>query len=68
LVAFSDGITEARNRDGNFFGEERLYPLLKNFEKQSSEMIGQKIIDSVQKFVGDFSLYDDLSLVVMKKL
>jgi serine phosphatase RsbU (regulator of sigma subunit) len=68
LVAFSDGLTEARNRDGNFFGEERLYALLKDLEYRSAETIGKTIVQAVQKFVGDFSYYDDLSLVIIKKL
>ena len=67
FIAYTDGITEARNENGFFYGSERflmLLPLLKNKEVKE---IGQAILSDVDKFSGRATTNDDISLIVIKK-
>ncbi len=67
LVAYSDGITEARNEYGQFFEKERFIRLLSNIKNYKFEHFGEAIVNSVDMFVGDNPMYDDLSLIIIKK-
>ena len=67
LFIYSDGITDARNEAGKFFGEERLMNLLQRDSGLSIEKIGKNILNEVERFVGDARVYDDLSMVIIKK-
>ena len=68
LVVFSDGVTEARNKRGDFFGTDRLKSLLLNKNNQSVSNIGNLIIDEINRFSADSRLNDDLSLIILKKM
>lgn len=65
LVLFTDGITEATNREGIEFGEERLISIIQNNKHLSSEDIQEKIINQVKQYSGD-NQTDDVTLVVIK--
>lgn len=65
LVLFTDGITEATNREGIEFGEERLISIIQNNKHLSSEDIQEKIINQVKQYSGD-NQTDDITLVVIK--
>lgn len=67
LVAFSDGVTEARNIFGEFYGTERIRTLIKNTDYISPEQLGQKLLTSVEMFIGEAKKYDDLSVVILKR-
>ncbi len=67
LVVYSDGVTEAMNDAGDFFGDERLIELLPALSASPSSTIGQRILDEVNRFVGDARWHDDLSLVILKR-
>jgi sigma-B regulation protein RsbU (phosphoserine phosphatase) len=67
FVAYSDGVTEATNELGQFYGKEKLFNLLKNSNSLSAENLGRKIILSVEQFRGEAKVSDDLSLVILKK-
>jgi len=67
LVAFSDGVTEARNVNGVFFGVERLTEFLENTTYSTPEQLGQKILQNVKLFIGNAKTFDDLSIIVLKR-
>ncbi len=64
---YSDGLTEANNEDGEFFGDDRLYELLKKFSDKSSREMGKSILNSVNVFCGDAISHDDLSMIIIKR-
>lgn len=66
LVLYTDGVTEARNRDGIEFGEERLIGLVKECYNFSAEEIKDKLLNSVVEFCGSTPLHDDLTFVILK--
>jgi hypothetical protein len=67
LLIYSDGLTEAKNTSGEFFGEDRLEELLPRLATYSAEEIGQRLLDEIDRFVGSSRFHDDLSLIVLKK-
>ena len=68
VIFYSDGLTEAQNESGEFFGESRLLDLLNKREKFSSKELGDMILANVDFFVNKFPAHDDLTLAVLKKV
>lgn len=67
LVAlYSDGITEATDREGREFGEERLIQLLKNSRQHTADNILNAVLRDVEGFSG--TPEDDVTLVVVKRV
>ncbi len=67
LIAYSDGVTEAQNENGEFFGEEKLTNILKDIKELSSEQIGKKLSRAVDQFVGNAKVHDDLTIAVIRR-
>jgi len=68
LVAYSDGVTEARNEAGAFFGEERLKKLLHRSRTLPVEQIGRLVLESVDRFAGGAPRHDDVSLLLLRRM
>lgn len=66
LVAFTDGVTEAQNAAGEFFGRERLYALLARPASTASELL-DAIQSSVREFAGDADPSDDIALLAVRR-
>jgi len=64
LMLFTDGITEALNRDEEEFGLTRLHDLVEASEKHP-EKLADAVVDSVGDFVGDAPQFDDQTLMVI---
>lgn len=67
LVIYSDGVTEARNESGDFFGDERLLSLLRAGVAMEGAALGQRIVAAVEHFTGDEPQSDDVSLVIVER-
>ena len=65
LAVFSDGVTEAANRDGDEFGETRLADLLTSSRGCAAREIADRVILAVKAFNGG-DQHDDLTLVVAR--
>lgn len=68
LLAYSDGLTEAQNARGEFFGEHRLAEILSGIQNVTSSRIGEQLLAAVDVFVGDVRMFDDISIVVLKRV
>lgn len=67
VVVYSDGITDARNSKGDFYGKERLAEVLgKNRALPAAELL-ETIVSDVRKFLGDREAADDMSLLVVRR-
>ncbi len=64
LFMWSDGIVEARDANGDMYGEERLQQVFKQGLK--AESLFNAIQDSVSEFVGQSQRDDDTTLIEMK--
>jgi serine phosphatase RsbU (regulator of sigma subunit) len=68
LIIYSDGLTEAQNTQGDFFGLQRLMKLVSSSSATTSEALGSEILDRVEQFVDEAPRHDDLSLVILRRL
>jgi len=67
LIIYSDGVTEARNSKGEFFGEQKFQNLILSCQNRSAENTGKFLLEQVTRFIGDARPHDDLSLIIIKK-
>ena len=65
LVLYTDGVTEARNEQRAFFGEDRLLESVRVNLGQSARDIQHAILRDVDEFVGDAPQFDDIALAVV---
>jgi serine phosphatase RsbU (regulator of sigma subunit) len=65
LVAYTDGITEAQNPDGEQWGQKRLEKLLQSCSRKTPQQIIDRILDEVTTFASGQPQQDDATLVVM---
>ena len=68
VILYTDGITEATNKEGEQFEIERLSQVLKENSHLSAESIMKKIQEEVNTFVGGQPQFDDITLMVVKSL
>ena len=66
LVAFTDGVTESLDRDGNEFGEERLRDTLTACAHLSADEVRDVVVRQVREWSAGAAQHDDLTFVVMR--
>jgi len=66
LVFHSDGIAEALNAEGQFFGTTRLRRLIEEHHARTSAEIADLVLSNVDLFTQSAPLADDRTLVVLK--
>ncbi len=66
LCLYTDGITETRNGQGTFFGEERMCAVLREHHQDPPREMIDRLLDKLHDFRGASSFRDDVSLVIMK--
>jgi hypothetical protein len=67
LIGYSDGLTEALNAAGEFYGDDRLRAVFAGLASHSAKRAGERILESVDAFIGTTRPYDDLSLIILKR-
>jgi sigma-B regulation protein RsbU (phosphoserine phosphatase) len=67
MVLFTDGVTEAQNRQGVFFGDARLLDVIRRNSSRSAQDIQQAVLDEVQRFTGGAPREDDIALMIVSK-
>jgi len=67
VVLYTDGIPEARDIDRKFYGLERLCEVVAINWHLSAEQIKQAAIDDLRGFIGEQQVFDDITLVVLKR-
>lgn len=65
FVLFTDGITEAADKDGNFFGIGGVENLVKEHNDATAQALANKIFAGVQRHTKR-RFYDDFSLITVK--
>ena len=62
----TDGILEARSSGGEFFGRDRLASALAHGPSDPAGTVAD-VLDAVMRFTGDEALYDDMTLVAVRR-
>src|SRR5258708_26977328 len=66
LIAYTDGITEVQDRQGELWGQERFEQLLSSCGCGLPKEIMERILDEVSGFAGGQPQRDDMTLLVLK--
>ncbi|NLH07214.1 MAG: PP2C family protein-serine/threonine phosphatase [Chloroflexi bacterium] len=67
LVMYTDGITEARNAQGEFFGEDRLRAVVRRHLGESAQAVREGILQTTLDFIDDAPQDDDITLLVVRR-
>ena len=68
LAAFTDGVTETPNRDGEEFGDQRLTELLIRYNAEPLDRIASEISTSVDAWAGGVERHDDTTIILARRL
>ncbi len=68
LVLYTDGITEAENVEGEHYEMDRLCDTISRHWSLSAAQIQQAIVASVKQFISEQKIYDDITLLILKRL
>ena len=68
LLVFTDGVTEAENKAGEEFGEERLVSFVRGLEDLPAGEVAERLMDRLNAFVEDAEQHDDITLVVLRRV
>ena len=66
IVIYSDGVTEAQNQRGEFFGKKRLREIVTRHAQESCAAIHDAIQEAVSAFAEGARQSDDITVVVME--
>jgi sigma-B regulation protein RsbU (phosphoserine phosphatase) len=67
LVAYTDGVTEPENAQGEEYGEERLRRAICQHADQPLQALIEDVMDGVVQWTGDSTLQDDMTMLVLRK-
>ena len=68
LTAFTDGITETENANGEQFGEQRLSDLIVRYRERPLDEISRIVTDAVRNWASDIDMQDDTTIVLARRL
>lgn len=66
FVLYTDGITEAMNGDGDWFGDARLVTLLEDQADLPFAELRERILREIALFVGEAPQQDDMTMLLLK--
>ncbi|MDQ4132024.1 MAG: SpoIIE family protein phosphatase [Actinomycetota bacterium] len=66
LVFCTDGVTEARDRHGELFGDEKLPDALLDVAGKPAETVVHRIVEDAQAFAAGGTLGDDIAVLVVR--
>jgi len=67
ILVYSDGINEARNEEGECFGNARLFALLETHARLDCAGLGALILQNVRDFSGSVRSDDDQTLLIARR-
>jgi sigma-B regulation protein RsbU (phosphoserine phosphatase) len=68
LVAYSDGLTEAENPQGEMLGEERVKSIIRAEAPLGSKHLETKLLETIQSFTMGRSQTDDITIIIVERV
>lgn len=66
IVLYTDGVTEATNEKGEFYGIERLCESIQKKSHQDATDLSKAVVGDLFQFIGNARIHDDISVVVIR--
>ncbi|MCW6035251.1 AAA family ATPase [Spirulina subsalsa FACHB-351] len=67
IVLYTDGIPEAENQAGEFYGLDRFCDVIRRHWDKDASAIHQAVIDDLETFIASHKVFDDITLLVVKR-
>jgi sigma-B regulation protein RsbU (phosphoserine phosphatase) len=67
LVVYTDGVTEAANKQGDFFEDSRLESLLSSLTAQPVEQLVRSVLTAVEQFEAGAPRADDITVLALRR-
>jgi serine phosphatase RsbU (regulator of sigma subunit)/DNA-binding NarL/FixJ family response regulator len=67
MLLYTDGVLEAQNKQGDFYGAHRILQTFRRLKKLSAREIQETVLQDVKTYIGDVHLQDDIALMVVHK-
>lgn len=67
LVLYTDGLTEAMNDQGEFFGDEAMQRAIRSCLHSTAEAMCNEILHAVAEFEGSVPRADDITLLILRR-
>jgi sigma-B regulation protein RsbU (phosphoserine phosphatase) len=67
-LLYTDGITDALDEYGNYYGEKRLQEVIRSKRDCSAAVILDAVLGDLQRFTGGMPQQDDITMVVISRL
>ena len=68
LVAYSDGLTEAENKDGDMLGEDRVRSIIRSEASRGSKHLEEKLLETIHNFTMGRSQTDDITIMIVERV
>ena len=65
VFLYTDGVTEASDAEGKFFGRDALLEALRNHEKDDPEAVVKGVSDAISSFTKDAEQFDDMTMLCL---
>ncbi|MNC96957.1 Stage II sporulation protein E (SpoIIE) [compost metagenome] len=66
LLLFTDGVSDARNRQGERLGEERVVELARKHRDETPAQVVDRVFALLDQHTGDTRRRDDLTIVLLR--
>ena len=66
ILAFTDGLTDLHNAEGEFLNEQMLYNFVRDHYQMSASAFNEKLVDRLGIFIGDEVYPDDFTVLTCK--
>ena len=67
ILLYTDGVTDATNEEGEFFGLERLQVTFAGNPPRDSRAANEAVFEALQNFVGDVAQADDITCLALSR-
>jgi len=69
LLLITDGVTEAQNRDADFYGDDRLMESLRNMSRaENAGRVVSAVLDNIRTFSEGAPQFDDIAILCIRYL
>lgn len=65
LLLYTDGVTEAHNKDKELYGTERLIDVVERTKNQSGEEVLEEVLADVNEYAAGVPQFDDITMINM---
>lgn len=68
ILAYSDGVTDARSPSGERYGMERLKNFFTEHHLQTTDELQRDLLESLDNFMQDTEQFDDITMMFIKRM